>query len=59
MYTSIRGLFGCRLPLAFLLGFHTPLGIYGVWLSMTTEYYARSLVILAIFRRGKWKEKEV
>ena len=59
MYTSILGLFGCRLPLAVFLGFYTPLGIYGVWLAMVSEYYARSFVILSIFRRGKWKKKEV
>ncbi|MCD6461359.1 MAG: MATE family efflux transporter [Thermoplasmata archaeon] len=59
LYASTIGLYGVRIPIAVVVGTMTPLGIYGVWLAMITEYYARSAVILLRFRSGKWKEIRV
>jgi putative MATE family efflux protein len=59
LYVSFIGLYLFRLPMAYLLGFMTPLGIYGVWLSMALEYYLRAGIITTRFRRGKWKRIKV
>ncbi len=59
LYASLTGLYGARLPLAYFLGYHTFLGIYGIWLAMILEYYVRSSIISVRFSKGKWKEIEV
>ncbi|MDG6221371.1 MAG: MATE family efflux transporter, partial [Candidatus Thermoplasmatota archaeon] len=58
-YATGIGFFAVRLPLAIILGFFTPLGIYGVWLAMISEYNVRSSVILYRFTSGKWKTTTV
>ncbi len=59
LYVSFIGLYITRLPLAYFLGFMTPLGIHGIWMSMTIEYYVRALIITQRFRIGGWKSIEV
>jgi putative MATE family efflux protein len=59
LYVSFIGLYMVRLPLAYFLGFMTPLGVQGVWLSMSLEYYVRAAIITNRFRKGKWKKISV
>ncbi len=59
LYVSFIGLYLVRLPLAYFLGFMTPLGVHGVWLSMALEYYVRAAIITGRFRKGKWKRIKV
>jgi putative MATE family efflux protein len=59
LYVSFIGLYLTRIPLAYVLGFLTPLGVHGVWLSMPLEYYVRAIIITRRFRKGKWKKISV
>jgi Na+-driven multidrug efflux pump len=59
LYVSFIGLYLTRIPLAYALGFLTPLGVHGVWLSMPLEYYVRAIIITRRFRKGKWKKISV
>jgi len=52
---SALGMYAIRLPLAYALGFYTPLGVIGVWIPLVIEYYVRSAVIARRFRSGAWK----
>lgn len=56
LYVSFVGLYIVRLPLAYVLGFMTPLGVTGVWLTMSLEYYVRAAIITTRFRKGRWKK---
>ena len=59
LYASVIGVYGCRLPLALLLGFYAGWGLYGVWIAITVEYYIRSILIVYRFKSGKWKHIKV
>jgi len=59
LYVSFIGLYLLRLPLAYVLGFMTPLGVNGVWISMVLEYYVRAIIITSRFKKGKWKRISV
>jgi len=59
LYASVLGLYAIRLPMALVLGFFTPLGVYGVWLSLSLEYYFRAAFIEWRFRKGAWKDIDV
>ncbi|MGE5580529.1 MAG: MATE family efflux transporter [Bacillota bacterium] len=45
MYVAATGLWGIRLPLAYVLAFPMKMGIAGVWIAMTADLYVRSLLI--------------
>lgn len=55
LVTSALGMYAVRLPLAYGLGFHTPLGVVGVWIPLVIEYYVRSAVVARRFQSGAWK----
>jgi putative MATE family efflux protein len=59
LLTSASGMYGVRLPLSYVLGFVLGLGIVGVWVPLVIEYWYRSVVISAHFRRGRWKSLRV
>jgi putative MATE family efflux protein len=48
-----------EIPLAYLLSRYTPLGVRGVFLSITIAFSTLAVVSALAFRRGKWKEKKV
>ncbi len=48
-----------QIPLAYLLAFHTDLGVTGVFLAITISESTLAVVGAAAFRRGKWKQKIV
>lgn len=43
-----------RVVLGYVLGLHTPLGVFGVWLAMDCEWGVRALVFHFRFRGDKW-----
>jgi len=59
LVTSLTGIYGLRLPLAYVLGFVLGFGIVGVWVPLVVEYWYRSAVISVYFRRGRWKKLRV
>lgn len=59
LLTSFTGMYGIRLPLSYLLGFVSPIGLIGVWASLVVEYWCRAGLISVRFRRGRWKALKV
>ncbi len=48
-----------QLPLAALLAFYFNMGADGVFWSLALAYSLSAVVGMAIFKRGRWKEKEI
>ncbi|MCU0303058.1 MAG: MATE family efflux transporter [Thermoanaerobaculales bacterium] len=48
-----------QLPLAFLLAHHTGLDASGVFIAITAAESAIAVVGVLVFRRGRWKRREV
>lgn len=49
------GVWLVRIPLAWALAFPAGLGLTGVWITMIADWLARTVVFLAVVRRGRWK----
>lgn len=54
MYIAGLGLWGIRLPVAYLLGFTFGMGIVGIWLSMTLDLFVRFLLTWWRYRQIPW-----
>lgn len=50
MYVAATGLWGIRLPVAYVLAFPMKMGIAGVWIAMTGDLYVRSILIALRYR---------
>lgn len=54
------GVFWCfEIPLAYYLSYRAGLGPHGVFWSITIAFSVLAIVATLVFRRGKWKLKEV
>ncbi len=51
------GGFVVRLSAVYLLAFELQLGLLGVWLGTTADWFARSSLLQLSLRRGRWKTK--
>ena len=49
------GVWGVRIPLAWVLAFPLGLGLTGIWLTMIADWAVRAAVFAVLFRRGRWK----
>lgn len=58
-WAGILTLWGFRLPLAWLLIFHLHLGATGAWWAMTVTTVLDGLIVLWLFKQGKWKKTKV
>ncbi len=54
MYIAGLGLWGIRLPVAYLLGFTFGIGIVGIWLSMILDLVVRFLLTWWRYRQIPW-----
>jgi len=54
MYIAAAGLWGIRLPLAYLLAFPLQLGITGVWAGMTLDLIIRFILTFIRYSRIPW-----
>lgn len=54
MYIAATGLWGIRLPLAYVLAFPLKLGIRGVWIGMTIDLFIRFALTVRQYKRMKW-----
>lgn len=54
LYIAAIGLWGVRLPAAYLLGFTFELGVAGVWAGMTLDLWARFILMAWRYRRVPW-----
>lgn len=48
-----------RLPIAYLLCFNFGVGVNGVWWAISVTMIVAAVVMLMLFRRGKWKLQEI
>jgi Na+-driven multidrug efflux pump len=48
-----------QIPLAWFLALETGLGHHGVYVAIAIAYSLSAVFGMILFRRGKWKEKEV
>lgn len=58
-WVTLASMWGVRLPAAYLVAVVMGLGASGAWWTMTASSFVYGLIIVAIFRRGKWKTKQV
>ena len=56
MVTSFVGIWMFRIFLTALLSRFSAIGAMGVWIALCFDFFARSLMYLARFKRGRWKE---
>lgn len=57
MVVALVGTFIFRLPLVYVLGLKSGLGLAGIWYGTLLDWILRSVVIYVIYRTGKWKKK--
>jgi putative MATE family efflux protein len=55
MITSIVSMWVWRIAFSFILGKVFGLGVLGVWIAMTIDWFFRSCCFILRFLRGKWK----
>lgn len=55
MITSILSMWVWRIAFSFILGKVFGLGVLGVWIAMTIDWFFRSCCFIVRFLRGKWK----
>jgi len=58
MYVAATGLWGIRLPLAYLLAFTMKMGIVGIWVAMTADLFVRFVLIVLRYRGIRWSHGE-
>ncbi|MBR3848690.1 MAG: MATE family efflux transporter [Oscillospiraceae bacterium] len=59
LYVSVVTMFVFRVGLAFLLGSYFKMGLLGLWIGMWADWFARAILNIIHFRRGKWLTKKV
>jgi putative MATE family efflux protein len=55
LYLTALGVWGIRIPLAYILGIYLKFGIIGIWSSLLVDQTIRALIIIYYFRKGHWK----
>lgn len=59
MILTILRLWGVNLPLAYYFVLHAKIGLKGVWLAELISFSTASLILLILFQRKKWLDKEI
>ena len=57
MIVALVGTFIFRLPLVYILGLKSGLGLPGIWYGTILDWIGRSVVIYLIYRTGMWKRR--
>ena len=52
---GLLGVWGVRIPLAWMLAFPAGLGLSGIWITMIADWAVRTAVFSVLYRRGTWK----
>jgi Na+-driven multidrug efflux pump len=58
MWVSIISMWVCRIGFSFILAKNVGLGVLGVWIAMTIDWFARAVFFLLRYRRNKWELKK-
>ena len=56
---NVVGVFGVRIPLAYLFGVMLKGGLFGAWIGMTSDLIFRSLLAAGRFAFGRWTAKSI
>ncbi len=56
LYSSVVGIWGVRVVVAYLFVRVFRWGLIGAWVALALDQYVRSVVVYLRFRSGKWKE---
>lgn len=59
LVVSLVNWFLVRLPLAYILAFPLGMGLTGIWLGVTVDYFVRALLLALRFRSGAWAKVKV
>ncbi len=59
LLVSFVNWFVVRLPLAYLLAFPFGMGLTGIWLAVTVDYFVRAALLALRFRSGAWARVKV
>jgi putative MATE family efflux protein len=59
MVVTTAGTFLFRVPITYLFALALNGGLRGLWLGTAVDWSMRSLIMLVLYRRGKWKTVEV
>jgi putative MATE family efflux protein len=59
LMVSLLNWFVVRLPLAYILAFPVGLGLTGVWLAVSIDYFVRAALLALRFRSGAWAKVRV
>jgi putative MATE family efflux protein len=59
LVASFVNWFIVRLPLAYVLGFPLGLGLTGIWIGVTADYFVRALMLAWRFNSGAWSRVKV
>ena len=55
MVVSSIAMWVCRIGLSFVFAKYMGMGVFGVWVAMTCDWYLRTVMFVIRFVRGKWK----
>lgn len=56
MVAAAVGIWGCRIPFAFMLSQRTGLGIQGIWWAINMDQYVRLAITGWRYLQGRWRE---
>lgn len=59
LIVSFVNWFVVRLPLAYVFGFVFELGLTGIWLGVTIDYFVRAMLLAMRFRSGAWSRVRI
>jgi putative MATE family efflux protein len=59
MIISISSMFILRISFGYILGIVFQMGVIGVWVAMGADWMLRSIVYIARFKSGRWKNFKV
>ena len=59
LLVSFVNWFVVRLPLAYTLAFPLGMGLTGIWLGVTVDYFVRALLLAWRFKSGAWARVRV
>jgi putative MATE family efflux protein len=57
MVASMITMWACRIGLSYFFALFCKMGVFGVWVAMTTDWYVRALFYIIRFLGGRWKSK--
>ncbi|MNZ35749.1 Multidrug resistance protein NorM [compost metagenome] len=54
---GVISMWGVSVPLAYILGVHLGIGLFGIWIAFTVDEWLRGLIMLLRWRSRAWEKK--